>query len=352
MTREQLLQRGIAVENQQDLTTLNTELYEGCGNLVLITFLPEVLRVTDFRNNFRLRGDLAEIGQRQGVDSIMVLTGSPFDLEEQGFDCAMDVFEPNGSDRSGMAGSWSTMCGNGVRAVARYLLDHKAITGARSEIFIMTRSGLRTVEILSDGLFRVRMGEFTAIGYDLKRYILLERLGLTEDDGLIDIQIPSLISAARVELEKARTCSIGLTGDQDKSGEIDGEPHVVIMVKDTKDLTKLREIAVLAGPVITKAKDIFPLEINASFITIRKIDKVQHYLEVDACTHERGLGASPDHSVTAACGTGATVIGAVLFRLKSLDDDWKVAVRMPGGVLLIERKDNSYYLTGPAKKVE
>ena len=55
-------------------------------------------------------------------------------------DCRMEMYNADGSRGS--------MCGNGVRCVARYLYDYKQIK--KQEIAVETDSGIHTVRVLKD----------------------------------------------------------------------------------------------------------------------------------------------------------------------------------------------------------
>lgn len=80
----------------------------------------------------------------------------------------MDVFEPRGQDpiNPQLAGDWSTMCGNGVRAVARYLLEE-----GRINCLIKTRSGILPITLFPKSIYRVGMGQFTLNHKDLASYV-------------------------------------------------------------------------------------------------------------------------------------------------------------------------------------
>ncbi|MET1754760.1 diaminopimelate epimerase [Novosphingobium sp. RD2P27] len=108
-----------------------------------------------------------------------------------------------------------------------------------------------------------------------------------------------------------------------------GNPHAIFFVPDTDavDLARL-------GPEI-EHDSLFPERINVNVATATARDAIR--LRV----WERGAG------LTRACGTGAcaTAIGAMRRGLV----DRKVTVRLPGGALRIEwREDGEIVMTGPA----
>lgn len=296
----------------------NHYLYEGCGNRLLIVHLN-----SDFRkNDRRLRYKLHKLGLSKRIDSILVLTGDPNNLLNQGYHVTMDVFEPRGvdSEKHSRLGCWSTMCGNGVRAVTRYLIDQ-----GKLNCVIKTGSGIRTVFVSPNNQFRVCMGTFTMKKRHLKKYVHNFRF--------MDL-IPEKY------INRVQTVIAGLNGDITENGDIDGEPHLVVYL-NKKNISKsaLIRLANELGKVITGNRDFFPECINSSIVAIFKRKKDE--LWVNACTFERGV-----EYVTQSCGTGATVIGSYL--LSKNTSVLKINVSMPGGILTIERLIDKYYLTGSA----
>lgn len=296
----------------------SAKLYEGCGNLLLIVRLPGNFN----RNDRELRQLLTRLGLKHKVDSILVLTGNPTDYFAQGYHLTMDVFEPRGKDNSNMGGSWSTMCGNGIRAVARYMLDEGLIS-----VSIKTGSGNRNVSILPENKFRVCMGEFSDSQKDLKKYVS-------------NFNINKLVSEST---NLAVTESfIGLNGDR-INGQIDGEPHLCIILPDNNlDIREQSRLCNEIGSKLTTDKRYFPEDINTSLVTYTKTER--GIIFVQACTYERGV-----EYVTKACGTAATVIGSHL--LSQNPNFKKVNVSMLGGIISVDRELNKYFMTGPANRI-
>lgn len=306
-----------------NLTKNNFKLYEGCGNKVLITTLGSF-----DKNDTNLRKQLTKVGLKHNADSVMVLTGNPNRFQSQGYHVTMDVFEPRGNDAKNpqLAGSWSTMCGNGIRAVTRYLIDQGEIN-TQGKCFIKTRSGVLPIEILPDNQFRVCLGQFITNPQSLSRYIASFNFKTL---------IPPDLSLWKM--------FAGLNGNKNGQGYIDGEPHIILLLRqsrlNTNDLSSLAE---KFGPQITTNSKYFPYDINSNFVSIE--NQVSDRLIVNACTFERGI-----EYVTRACGTGATVIGSwFLQRHPSLCE---VLVKMPGGDLTVTHNNNKFYLQGPANPVE
>ncbi len=111
-----------------------------------------------------------------------------------------------------------------------------------------------------------------------------------------------------------------------------GNPHAVVFVEDV-DAVALG----VEGPQIERAPQ-FPQRINAHFV---RVDSPSH---VTMRTWERGSGA------TQACGTGACAVcvaGVVTGRTQR-----KIIATLPGGDLEVEWADNDHvFMTGPAVEV-
>lgn len=297
------------------------KLYEGCGNKVLIIRAKNNYSY----NDISLRKLLRKLGLKCRADSVMVLKGNPDNLLSQGYHVSMDVFDPRGNDsiNPSLPGSWATMCGNGIRAVTRYLYDTSEIN-----CYIATHSGTRKVTILPNHLYKVDMGNFTTDKRDLGRYV--------HNYNFVEL-IPKHYKIIIKEI------FVGLNGNQEK-GIINGEPHLVLFIEDPKG--KVNNIEYLAneiGPSITNNRSYFPECINTNLVILK--EKNHTKVDVSACTYERGV----DY-VTQACGTGATVIGSYfLKRYKNLQH---VKIHMPGGTLLIEKGPNqNFFMTGPANPI-
>ncbi len=328
------------------LANLQTQLqlYEGCGNMLGIVplSLSNYPDNRDFNSDQELRAILAGWGWSTNSDSVMVLTGDPLKHEDQGYHFEMSVFEPRGNDNSGMAGGFSTMCGNGIRAVAAYTLSHLPNT---QEVRVKTQSGVRVVEIINNE-YKVNMGQLITSRKDLSRYI---NQNVFEPEDLFKVCAPEQLT--QQGLDYINTISIGLTGNYNEDGDIDGEPHTVMMLdSNINQIKKLRELAVKLGPRITKNLTVFPQEVNANFVIITEVNDKSKTIEALIVTHERNLGDDPEHSVTEACGTGATVTGGLILRQLN-KPDYQVRLTSRGEVLTINQQGEELFMTGPANPV-
>lgn len=340
---------GIGLEMSRRPEVINPEIshFDAAGNKIGIARLPGAHLLPDYdaHRDVGLRAALARWGIEQTTDSIMVLTGDPTAIEEQGYHVTMDVFEPRGNDPDGLPGGFSTMCGNGVRATAALLAEQDSdATG----FVVRTRSGDRRVGVEGDN-FVVEMGQLTHSIRDLGRYVDVGYVRTNPDGEYRGSPIPDDIQQMMYTLGIDTTnWWIGLNGDL-QDGSIDGEPHVVIPIRPGRisTLQELRQLAKLIGPGITN-HPIFPHGINANLVV--PVDPQR----ILCCTHERNLDG-PEHSVTASCGTGSTVAGGVAMRDFLRDYEvTQTVVHCTGGDLVIARpnpQSDRFSLKGPAVRI-
>ena len=218
-------------------------------------------------------------------------------------DCEMDMYN--------LDGSRSTMCGNGIRCVAKYAYDHGIVKS--TNIRVATGSGIKELALsLENGkvsTVRVNMGE---------PILSAEKIPVSGKTG------------------EVRNCPIVVDDVlYHFTGVSMGNPHAVVFLPDIKELELPR-----IGPLFEN-HPLFPEKVNTEFIKV--LDP--HTLEMRVW--ERGSGE------TLACGTGAcaSVVAAVLNGLA--DGSSPVTVHLLGGDLSIEwdRKENQVYMTGPATEV-
>jgi diaminopimelate epimerase len=319
----------------QSQTVRTAAAYAANGNKLGVALINGSPTLTEIQENALLRQLLSRWGKKINLDSIMVVRNAPL------ADFAADVFEPWGQDGTGLAGSWSTMCGNGMMAVALFFEEHVMPIKRGQSIIITTRSGDREVLKLNTRRYSVCMGDFTHAGNDLAAYVRVVDQPAQYFQQSIPPELPVSFSS---------NWSIGMSGSR-RNGIIDGEPHVVLINNGETTMDRLLRAARHEGPKVTKNLKIFPAEINVNFVMVKGSYSPKHGLEVLACTHERGLGDNPYRSVTGACGTGATAIGATLYRTYSLDDGSLVHITMPAGRLHVYRSEGQFYLSGTAKRM-
>lgn len=188
-------------------------------------------------------------------------------------------------------GSLAEMCGNGIRVMARYLVDHK-LQGAG--LFpIDTRDGKKFLAVPESGDISVNMGKVSEISDEFE---------VTQNG--------HQWSGLHIEV---------------------GNPHAVVFVDS------LDQVGSLANPPIVTPEDSFPDGTNVEFVEVLSDSEVRMRV------HERGSGE------TRSCGTGvcAVALATTLHRQKKLPAKW--VVHVPGGTLKVEIDGHSNaVLTGPA----
>eukprot|EP00630_Chrysocystis_fragilis_P006657 CAMPEP_0197387962 /NCGR_PEP_ID=MMETSP1165-20131217/806_1 /TAXON_ID=284809 /ORGANISM="Chrysocystis fragilis, Strain CCMP3189" /LENGTH=369 /DNA_ID=CAMNT_0042913297 /DNA_START=24 /DNA_END=1134 /DNA_ORIENTATION=+ len=203
------------------------------------------------------------------------------------------------------------MCGNGIRCLARFLVDELGARGETTEtgeaFKIETLGGLMVPVVRDDGSVTVDMGEPI-----LEPEKIPTTLAATKDGAVVDADL----------LGHKVTC-VSM-----------GNPHCIAFVDDVDALD-------LAGIGPTFETDpAFPNRVNTEFVQV--IDDSTLKMRV----WERGAGP------TLACGTGACalLVAAVLAEKVA---NTTCRVMLPGGDLEIEwrQADNHVYMSGPAQLV-
>ena len=188
-------------------------------------------------------------------------------------------------------GSIAEMCGNGIRVMARYLVDR----GHQSAgIFsIATRDGNKFLKVPEAGDISVNLGQVS--------------------------QVPGEIVALQ-------------NGHRFEGLNIDvGNPHAVVFVEHLEDVGSLEQ-----APIVEPA-DEYPDGVNVEFVEFLSNGELRMRV------HERGSGE------TRSCGTGtcAVALAATIKRAKRLPISW--TIHAPGGRLVVDIDPHSNAtLTGPA----
>lgn len=188
-------------------------------------------------------------------------------------------------------GSMAEMCGNGIRVMARYLVER----GHQPEgIFaINTRAGMKYLAVPSDADISVNMGQ------------------VDEIFGEISVSVGERVWTGY-------NISVG-------------NPHAVVFVDDLSEAGDLKK-----APTV-EPSDAYPEGANVEFVKF--LDNGELAMRV----HERGSGE------TQSCGTGicAVALAATLQSKKQLPVHW--VINPPGGRLTVDIDPHSNAtLTGPA----
>jgi diaminopimelate epimerase len=243
---------------------------------------------------------------------------------------AADVF----MDHRNADGSTALMCGNGVRVVAKHVLDHGLLDARRASgtatgadgpladvVRVQTRSGVKVVRVVA----RHADGRVDEVAVDMGHPVLAAAdVPFRADDDTGVLHTVELDDAALVSLLGKDAVEFAVVSM--------GNPHAVLTVDDV-DVAPVSTL----GPWIESHRR-FPQQANVGFAQVVSREAVR--LRV----FERGVGE------TAACGTGACAAVVALQRQGLVDTE--VAVHLPGGTLTIAHSaGGTVTMTGPAVEV-
>jgi diaminopimelate epimerase len=265
--------------------------YHGTGNdFLLIEDLDDRVTITP-----GLAAALCDRYRGPGADGVIRITrgdGSPF---------AMDLWNADGGP--------AEMSGNGMRCVARFLLD-RGLT-SETDIAVDTAAGVKRVQVtMDDGVMRSARVDMGPPGLERKA---IPMTGPPEER-FVDRPFPDAGP-------KYRAAAVSM-----------GNPHLVLVGEADLEALDLPRV----GPPLEHHPD-FPERTNVEFI--RPADG-----RIDLRVWERGVGE------TLACGTGAcaSVVAASLMGLTGR----RAVVRSTGGDLEVDwAEDDHVYLAGPAVPV-
>lgn len=224
-------------------------------------------------------------------------------------------------------GSYSEMCGNGIRCVAKYIYDFGIID--KTDLVIESGGALKYITITPE---KEEANPITGKKYGKR------------SDGMVAKMIKVDMGEPIVRPELVPVSIDGFTGDSVVNYPIEvlskeynitcvsvGNPHCITFVDNVKDF----DIDGI-GKVFESHK-YFPKRINAEFVRI--IDRNN----VEMRVYERGTGE------TFACGTGATATAYACIVNGHTDDE--VTVHLLGGDLKIyyDRAKNRLFMSGPAE---
>jgi len=213
-----------------------------------------------------------------GADGLLLL------LKSEMADFRMRVFNPDGSE--------AEVCGNGLRCLARYVID-RGLASADKGLTIETTAGIRKVKSRGGNWFQIDMGV----------------PGFRPEEIPVSIEvdiIPILDYPINVEGKELLLNFVSL-----------GNPHGVCFVEDSVADFPLPEL----GPII-EHHGLFPHRLNF------EVASVLSRREIRARVWERGVGES------LSCGSGACAV-AIAAQLHGYVDS-QVNVILPGGTLSVE----------------
>jgi len=221
-----------------------------------------------------------------GADGLILLESS------DKADCFMNYYNADAT--------LAEMCGNGVRCVAKFFIEHiKSTEREIKELLIDTRNGIKKVRVNKNGSFSIDMG--------------------------IPVFSHADFPEKSLKFENIEFNFVSM-----------GNPHAVGMVKDIS-LINISEIGLKI-----ELDSHFPNKIN-----VELVEKVSDdYFKVKVW--ERGVGA------TLACGTGACAVYAILMRAsassakQALAEQREITLEFPGGNLNLSENKEEIILRGEA----
>ncbi|MBQ6919931.1 MAG: diaminopimelate epimerase [Synergistaceae bacterium] len=263
----------------------------GCGNdYVYVNCFDE--KVND-PENLSIR--ISDRHKGIGADGLILILPTP------NADAFMQLYNADGSS--------DTMCGNGIRCVAKYVYDHGLVPPEKKILKIDTPVGMREL--------------YLTVGNDGKVSSVRVNMG----KGKATTPIPDDINVHGMNLK-----FIGINV---------GNDHAVYFVEDNPviaDILKWPDSKFAAEGDYFEKHERFPKRINSEFIEI--ISR----REINMRVYERGSGE------TMACGTGTTA--SVFAGVVSGKLDRDVTVHLRGGDLMIHvDDDDTCWMTGPAVEV-
>ncbi len=240
---------------------------------------------------------LVLIGDRRfgvGYDQFLVV------LPSDKADFTMQIFNPDGSE--------AEMCGNGIRAFAKFVYDRGHTV--KTEISVDTLAGIKILTLATkDGKVESVRVDMGTPGLERRDLPMKGNAGTVRDE-------PLYVSGEVLHI----------------TGVSMGNPHVVFFTDNATDETINR-----LGPLLENHEH-FPRRTNVHLVQVLAPD------EIKMLTWERGAGR------TLACGTGACA--SVVASHLNQKIGRRATVHLAGGDLAIEwAEDNHVYMTGPATEV-
>lgn len=262
---------------------------EGIGNdYIYIDATKEDIRLTSEQ--------IQKISDRHfgiGSDGVIFIRPS------QAADFQMDMYNSDGS--------WSEMCGNGIRCVGKYIYDF-GLTHSKNPK-IETGKGVLELDLELDSNQKVKM-----VTVDMGKPIFEpEKIPIIWEGDYPILEEPILINNQELLFSAVSM----------------GNPHAVIFVDDNKNFP-ISEF----GPKIEN-HPMFPRRTNVEFVMFLEKDHLHQR------TWERGAGE------TLACGTGACAVAVASYLTGRTGRH--VQIDLLGGTLWIEWLENDHIIMkGPA----
>lgn len=205
-------------------------------------------------------------------------------------------------------GTRPEMCGNGVRCVARYLVEYEGFSA--DELLVLSDAGPRACRLLE----RDATGSNGLIG-----------------NGVWQVEVDmgeAKIASERIDVKEVEYAFSLVDVNM-------GNPHAVAFDTDPSDVALLERL----GSRLNASYPAFPAGVNLEFVHQIGPQRLR------ASVFERGVGR------TQACGTGACAVAAAAIATGRCDSALPVEVELPGGILSITLRDGRVWMAGPVESV-
>ena len=299
-----------------------------------------LVKISDMRRNWsQVAMTMCDRHFGVGADGLLLLL--PSDIA----DFRMRIFNPDGSE--------AEACGNGLRCLARYIMDTKLTNTTAQEILVETVAGIRRIKLHKEVIYQGKVEgakPLRNLHFPLMQGITYPYHGEGDKGGeVVTIQvsmgipkleakdIPVVIEKGDRQLVDIKSMLSYPVIVEDSELVLNlvsiGNPHAIYFCQHPVSDFPLLEI----GSKVEHLS-IFPNRINF------EVANVVNRQRIEARVWERGIGE------TLACGTGACAV-AVAAQLRGYIDN-KVDIKLPGGTLEVEWDGvGEIYLSGPAKIV-
>lgn len=347
--------------------------YEGAGNRTPLLNIGVIKGISNrnptdvkkiLENDINFRNYIVEKGTTLEADSIMIF----YKVRGEEFDFVTFIGEPNAPVTS----KFSTMCGNGIRALALHIVLTENNFFIREKFLRdgirIWAGGVKTIRVesfdatLNEGTISVEMGPFMCSKNALVSYVNSQFIRTETLKSLSITDLPNPILTEGFQL------GIGFNGEED------GEPHLVMLspwenyctlltrigIKSKPSsrkeiLDSLRRVVCFIGLHITFDQEIFPQGINVN-LALTLNDGI--YMS----THERNLSSGKDECFdlfqkneycrcnTMACGTGGAAVVNIAHLQRQTGEDIFTTYH-PGGKIDYFLSTGQTIMIGPAKRV-
>jgi diaminopimelate epimerase len=246
-----------------------------------------------------------------GADGLLLLLASDI------ADFRMRMFNPDGFE--------AEACGNGLRCLAKYIIDRGLQAGKFKEALTLQN------QILIETMAGIRMVKLNKIGESIKIQVGMG----TPKFGAGDIPVVIELGEGNlVDIKPMLSNSVVIDGKELRLNFVSmGNPHAVYFWQKPVADFPLSQV----GPKVEHLA-IFPNRVNF------EVANVVSRQQIETRVWERGAGE------TLACGTGACAV-AVAAQLYGYTDN-EVDIKLPGGILQAEwDKAGEVFLSGPAEVV-